>query len=153
MLRMLIPISTLTPLRQHATLPGLELSLRLVAAPCCPTFLSSVEIPSRLIHMIAHVPTPRMPMSTPAVSVLSISARPSGMPRTPALIPRQASIYYEWLAGTLIHESSHFTRNGGTNDYAYGHSAVKSLAISNPANAVRNADSHEYFAENNPTLA
>lgn len=56
-------------------------------------------------------------------------------------------------AGTIIHESSHFTANGGTNDYAYGQSAAKSLATSNPANAVFNADSHEYFAENNPALS
>lgn len=53
-------------------------------------------------------------------------------------------------AGTLVHETSHFTANGGTNDYAYGQSAAKSLATSNPAQAVMNADSHEYFAENNP---
>ncbi|KAF8963005.1 peptidyl-Lys metalloendopeptidase [Flammula alnicola] len=55
--------------------------------------------------------------------------------------------------GTLIHESSHFTNNGGTQDNAYGQSACKSLAISSPASAVDNADSHEYFAENNPALA
>ena len=59
----------------------------------------------------------------------------------------------EIQAGTIIHESSHFTANGGTNDYAYGQTACKNLAISNPANAVRNADSHEYFAENNPALS
>ncbi|TFK72462.1 deuterolysin M35 metalloprotease [Pluteus cervinus] len=53
-------------------------------------------------------------------------------------------------AGTLIHESSHFTRNGGTEDYVYGQSGARSLASSNPANAVFNADNHEYFAENNP---
>ncbi|KAK7695330.1 hypothetical protein QCA50_002521 [Cerrena zonata] len=56
-------------------------------------------------------------------------------------------------AGTLIHESSHFDVNGGTDDVVYGQTAAKSLATSNPANAVRNADSHEYFAENNPALA
>ncbi|KAH9486376.1 Peptidyl-Lys metalloendopeptidase [Psilocybe cubensis] len=56
-------------------------------------------------------------------------------------------------AGTIIHEASHFTRNGGTDDYAYGHSAAKSLATSNPARAVMNADSHEYFAENTPALS
>ncbi|KAJ3502211.1 hypothetical protein NLJ89_g8991 [Agrocybe chaxingu] len=54
--------------------------------------------------------------------------------------------------GTIIHESSHFTANGGTDDHAYGQSACKSLAISNPALAVDNADSHEYFTENNPAL-
>ncbi|PPQ90621.1 hypothetical protein CVT25_006705 [Psilocybe cyanescens] len=56
-------------------------------------------------------------------------------------------------AGTIIHESSHYTRNGGTDDYAYGQSAAKSLAISNPARAIMNGDSHEYFAENTPVLA
>jgi peptidyl-Lys metalloendopeptidase len=50
-------------------------------------------------------------------------------------------------AGTLIHESSHFTVNGGTDDHVYGQSAAKQLARSNPANAVDNADNYEYFAE------
>jgi peptidyl-Lys metalloendopeptidase len=53
-------------------------------------------------------------------------------------------------AGTLVHETSHFTVLGGTADNAYGQSAAKSLAISSPAKAIMNADSHEYFAENNP---
>lgn len=53
-------------------------------------------------------------------------------------------------AGTLVHESSHFTVNGGTQDYAYGQTAAKSLAKKTPSKAVMNADSHEYFAENNP---
>lgn len=52
--------------------------------------------------------------------------------------------------GTLIHESSHFTANGGTDDHVYGQSGCKQLAISNSAQAIDNADSHEYFAENNP---
>ncbi|GAA0553096.1 M35 family metallo-endopeptidase [Paractinoplanes ferrugineus] len=50
-------------------------------------------------------------------------------------------------AGTLIHESSHFTVNGGTDDHAYGQTAAKQLASSNPGNAVDNADNYEYFAE------
>lgn len=53
-------------------------------------------------------------------------------------------------AGTLVHESSHFTVLGGTADNAYGQTAAKSLAKSSPAKAIMNADSHEYFAENNP---
>jgi peptidyl-Lys metalloendopeptidase len=53
-------------------------------------------------------------------------------------------------AGTLIHEMSHFTVTAGTDDLAYGQSAAKSLAISDPSKALNNADSHEYFAENNP---
>ena len=52
--------------------------------------------------------------------------------------------------GTLVHESSHFTDNGGTEDYVYGQSSAKSLASSDPDEAVYNADNHEYFAENNP---
>lgn len=56
-------------------------------------------------------------------------------------------------AGTLVHESSHFTVNGGTNDYAYGQANCKSLASSNPSRAIMNADSHEYFTENNPALS
>jgi peptidyl-Lys metalloendopeptidase len=55
-------------------------------------------------------------------------------------------------AGTLVHETSHFTVVAGTQDYAYGQSAAKSLALSNPAQAIMNADSHEYFAENTPAL-
>ena len=55
-------------------------------------------------------------------------------------------------AGTLIHEMSHFTVVAGTQDFAYGQTAAAALAISNPANAIRNADNHEYFAENTPIL-
>ncbi|KAF8905692.1 peptidyl-Lys metalloendopeptidase [Mucidula mucida] len=53
--------------------------------------------------------------------------------------------------GTLIHESSHFTIIGGTDDHVYGQSGAKSLAKSDPDSAIDNADNHEYFAENNPS--
>jgi peptidyl-Lys metalloendopeptidase len=53
-------------------------------------------------------------------------------------------------AGTLVHEASHFTVVAGTQDYAYGQTACKNLAISNPSRAVNNADNHEYFAETRP---
>jgi len=53
-------------------------------------------------------------------------------------------------AGTLVHEMSHFNVVAGTDDWAYGQTAAKNLARSNPARAVDNADSHEYFAENTP---
>ncbi|KAH8801260.1 peptidyl-Lys metalloendopeptidase [Flagelloscypha sp. PMI_526] len=56
-------------------------------------------------------------------------------------------------AGTLIHESSHFLNNGGTQDYRYGQISAQSLATSDPFEAVMNADSHEYFAENTPQLS
>jgi peptidyl-Lys metalloendopeptidase len=47
---------------------------------------------------------------------------------------------------------SHFDVVAGTDDFAYGQTAAKSLATSNPDDAVRNADNHEYFAENTPPL-
>jgi peptidyl-Lys metalloendopeptidase len=53
-------------------------------------------------------------------------------------------------AGTLVHESSHFNVVAGTDDWAYGQTAAHNLANSNPNHAIDNADSHEYFAENNP---
>ncbi|PIL25448.1 hypothetical protein GSI_13338 [Ganoderma sinense ZZ0214-1] len=56
-------------------------------------------------------------------------------------------------AGTLIHEASHFTANGGTDDYVYGQHGAGDLAASDPDEAVMNADSHEYFAENSPALS
>ncbi len=54
--------------------------------------------------------------------------------------------------GTIIHEMSHFDVVAGTDDWAYGQTNAKSLAISDPAKALSNADSHEYFAENTPAL-
>ncbi|KAF9011063.1 lysine-specific metallo-endopeptidase-domain-containing protein [Cyathus striatus] len=56
-------------------------------------------------------------------------------------------------AGTIIYQSSHFTANGGTDDFAYGQTAAKALTVSNPAHAILNADNHEYFSENNPSLS
>ena len=53
--------------------------------------------------------------------------------------------------GTIIHETSHFNIVAGTDDIVYGQSGAKSLAISNPNQAIQNADSHEYFAENTPS--
>ena len=53
--------------------------------------------------------------------------------------------------GTLVHEMSHFNVVAGTDDWVYGQSGAKSLAISDPAKAIDNADSHEYFAENTPS--
>lgn len=52
-----------------------------------------------------------------------------------------------------MHEASHFVSNaGGTQDIAYGQQSCRFLALLNADLAVINADSHEYFAENNPPL-
>ena len=55
-------------------------------------------------------------------------------------------------AGTLIHEMSHFTVVAGTNDYVYGQTGAHNLALTNVSQAIANADNHEYFAENTPSL-
>jgi len=54
--------------------------------------------------------------------------------------------------GTLVHEMSHFNVVAGTDDWVYGQSGAASLAVSDPAKAIDNADSHEYFGENTPAL-
>ncbi len=54
--------------------------------------------------------------------------------------------------GTLIHEMSHFNVVAGTDDVVYGQTGAMNLADSDPNGATNNADSHEYFAENNPNL-
>lgn len=54
-------------------------------------------------------------------------------------------------AGTLVHETSHFSVVAGTADHAYGQTACKNLANRSPKKAIANADSHEYFAENTPS--
>ncbi len=53
-------------------------------------------------------------------------------------------------AGTLVHEMTHFNVTCGTDDYVYGSSGAHNLAVSNPSQAIDNADNHEYFAENQP---
>jgi peptidyl-Lys metalloendopeptidase len=53
-------------------------------------------------------------------------------------------------AGTLIHEMSHFNVVASTDDYVYGQTLAKNLAITDPTKAINNADNHEYFAENTP---
>jgi hypothetical protein len=48
---------------------------------------------------------------------------------------------------------SHFLATSGTDDYAYYQANCKKLAINNPGLAVNNADSHEFIAENTPSLS
>ena len=55
-------------------------------------------------------------------------------------------------AGTLIHEMSHFDVVVATDDVVYGRAGARDLADSDPDLVITNADSHENFAENTPTL-
>ncbi|KAJ3548999.1 hypothetical protein NMY22_g1045 [Coprinellus aureogranulatus] len=57
------------------------------------------------------------------------------------------------MGGTMIHEASHYNRNGGTDDIVYGRPDAMELARTTPASAIRNADNYEFFAENVPALA
>jgi len=47
---------------------------------------------------------------------------------------------------------SHFNVVSGTDDIVYGQAGAKNLAATDPNGALNNADSHEYFVENNPSL-
>ncbi len=51
------------------------------------------------------------------------------------------------MALTIVHEESHFLANGGADDFKYGPDDCKELAEDYPEEAVRNADSYLYFAE------
>ena len=82
-------------------------------------------------------------MCTPTSPTISTFARSSG---------RRRSTGTNSKAGTLIHEMSHFNVVAGTDDFVYGQTGAKNLAITNPNDAVMNADNHEYFAENTPSL-
>jgi len=61
-----------------------------------------------------------------------------------------SSALYDTQSGTIIHEISHFSNVAATSDIAYGTTNCQNLAKSNPSQAVRNADSHEYLAESCP---
>jgi len=53
----------------------------------------------------------------------------------------------EERVNTVVHEMSHFRSLGGSSDYAYGQTACRSLARSDPYRASRNADNICYFSE------
>jgi len=50
------------------------------------------------------------------------------------------------LVNTPVHEMSHFSTVAGTKDIVYGEAKCKSLASSNPDQAITNADNLGYFA-------
>lgn len=55
-------------------------------------------------------------------------------------------------AGTLIHEATHYLQIGNTVDEEYGYNQCKLLAQYSPLQAIKNADSYQHFAENNPPI-
>jgi peptidyl-Lys metalloendopeptidase len=52
--------------------------------------------------------------------------------------------------GTLVHETSHFRVVAGTRYWVYGQAGAAQLAKEAPERTAGNADSHEYFGENQP---
>jgi peptidyl-Lys metalloendopeptidase len=49
--------------------------------------------------------------------------------------------------GTVVHEISHFQRAASTDDNCYARDVCADMAIRSPQDAVENADSYQYFAE------
>ncbi|PUB11318.1 M35 family metallo-endopeptidase [Yoonia sediminilitoris] len=49
--------------------------------------------------------------------------------------------------GTVLHEMTHFQQVGRTEDYCYTRRVCAEMATARPGNAIRNADSYQYFAE------
>ena len=49
--------------------------------------------------------------------------------------------------GTLVHELSHFSRVGATEDHCYSRSECADMASRDPRRAIENADSYQYFTE------
>lgn len=50
-------------------------------------------------------------------------------------------------AGTIVHETSHYDTQSGTQDHVYGHKDARDLAKKDPATAKNNADNMEYYIE------
>lgn len=49
--------------------------------------------------------------------------------------------------GTIIHEVTHFMHVAATEDHCYSRSLCSEMAMRHPRNAIDNADSYQYFAE------
>jgi len=56
-----------------------------------------------------------------------------------------AQIGTDCMFGTIVHELSHAVCS--TDDYVYGQTGAAKLATTDPGKAIKNADNHEYFAE------
>ena len=56
------------------------------------------------------------------------------------------------LQGIILREMTRFTNTAATKDHARGQTNCRTLAINRPDLAINNADSHEFIAENTPSL-
>ena len=70
-----------------------------------------------------------------------------GLPALTALEPGTPESDDGTREGTIVHELSHFTRVGATEDHCYSRTACSRMAGHDPVRAIENADSYQYFTE------
>ncbi|NCO85194.1 MAG: protease [Rhodobacterales bacterium] len=69
------------------------------------------------------------------------------MPTLMSMVPGSEEHQSGTREGTLIHEMSHFSVVGATNDECYTRDVCTDMAAGDPRRAIINADSYQYFAE------
>lgn len=70
-----------------------------------------------------------------------------GMPRMAGGSPTDPEYENGTMEGTIIHEISHFDVVARTEDHCYSRSVCGDMADGSPQEAVENADTYQYFAE------
>lgn len=123
-----------------------ENSTRTISAPS-PTIVGHATTLIALLLSILMI----LASSTFVVRPIRASHSFSHIDRTPGAFWNSELTGEDSKAGTLVHEASHFAQNGATEDNIYGREDCAQLAKTHPGEAVGNADSHEYFAEDSPT--
>lgn len=69
------------------------------------------------------------------------------LPPLAALQPGQRRSDNGTREGTMVHEISHFIRVADTFDHCYSRTECQAMAEDDPARAIENADSYQYFTE------
>lgn len=69
------------------------------------------------------------------------------LPNMARLRPGQLTSNFGTRAGTIVHEITHFNIVANTDDNCYARDVCSEMAQTDPALALRNADSYQYFAE------
>jgi len=65
----------------------------------------------------------------------------------PKFFAANESVGFDIRGGVFLHEMSHFTRLGGTDDIVYGETSARGLFQTDPGLAMMNADNIEYAGE------
>ncbi|SEW11628.1 Lysine-specific metallo-endopeptidase [Cognatiyoonia koreensis] len=69
------------------------------------------------------------------------------LPNMARLRPGQTSSNFGTRAGTIVHEITHFNNVADTDDNCYARDVCADFAQDYPSEALRNADSYQYFVE------